>query len=275
MERGAGWQVPSWLSDRRAIGCRLLLSTCLMFLCGLAPAEPAASIVFASGSPQVIGVDGQPRAAVRGSELGSGETIDTGDGRVQLRFRDGASMSLQPATRFRVDDYRYSGEDGRAGADDKGFFSLLKGGLRTISGLIGKGRREQYRVETVVATIGIRGTGYGANLTDDGLRVTTFVGLVEVCNRGGCQLVRPGETALADSPDRKPRLLDSSLALPGSADMVPQLSAPANQQEIPVTGHSAPPTTLPSAPSPSPPPVATSPPSGYSPPASTYSPPLR
>ena len=42
----------------------------------------------------------------------------------------------------------------------RAFFSLLKGGFRSISGLIGKLNHDEYRVSTPVATIGIRGTDY-------------------------------------------------------------------------------------------------------------------
>ena len=37
-------------------------------------------------------------------------------------------------------------------------FSLLKGGFRAITGLIGKTRKDDYSIQTSVATIGIRGT---------------------------------------------------------------------------------------------------------------------
>jgi hypothetical protein len=42
----------------------------------------------------------------------------------------------------------------------RAFFSLLKGGFRSVSGLIGKLNPDEYRVATPVATIGIRGTDY-------------------------------------------------------------------------------------------------------------------
>lgn len=46
-------------------------------------------------------------------------------------------------------------------------FRLLKGGFRTVTGLIGKTDRAQYRVSTQTATIGIRGTDYEVILCDD------------------------------------------------------------------------------------------------------------
>lgn len=42
----------------------------------------------------------------------------------------------------------------------RAIFSLLKGGFRTVSGLIGKINHDEYQVATPVATIGIRGTDY-------------------------------------------------------------------------------------------------------------------
>lgn len=50
------------------------------------------------------------------------------------------------------------------GETSRAFFRLLKGGFRSVSGLIGKANHEDYRVSTPVATIGIRGTRYGARL---------------------------------------------------------------------------------------------------------------
>lgn len=169
----------------------------------LQAAETAANIVFAAGGVSIESPDGTSRPAERGGELKSGETINTAsDGRVQLRFRDGGSFSLQPASRFRVDDFRYGGQDG--GRDDRSFFSLLRGGFRTVSGLIGKQFREQYQVKTSVATIGIRGTAYNASLNDDVLRVNTIQGLVEVCSSVACMQIGQGEGLEVLGRDQKP-----------------------------------------------------------------------
>lgn len=53
----------------------------------------------------------------------------------------------------------------RSGAS-RAFFRLVKGGFRSVSGVIGKLNREDYRVSTPVATIGIRGTVYSARLCE-------------------------------------------------------------------------------------------------------------
>lgn len=207
-------------------------------------AQGAAAIVFASGAAQIVDKDGHARAAVRGGEIVAGETIETSDGRTQLRFRDGASMSLQPATRFRVDEFRFVDQGGKASEDDRGFFSLLKGGFRTLSGLIGKERRQQYKVDAAVATIGIRGTDYSANLTDAGLSVRTFGGLVEVCSDAGCVQVAPGETVVVADRNSLPRkqaqttgvTTDAALPdLPQPKAIEPPEMAPVAPSEAPAT----------------------------------------
>ncbi len=193
-----------------------------LLLCLALPclAENAATVMFSSGGAQIIAPDGQVRPAGRGAELGEGETLETRAGRVQLRFRDGASMSLQPETRFRVDAFHFSAY---GGTGDNAFFSLLKGGFRTLSGLIGKERREQYKVDAVVATIGIRGTDYSALLGEPGLDVATFGGVVEVCNDAGCALVKAGESVRVADRD--------TLPVPGGRRHVPEMgSVPAAPQ---------------------------------------------
>ncbi len=223
-------------------------------------AQGAASALFVSGNAQIVGKDGQTRAAVRGGELFVGETVETADGRVQLRFRDGANMSLQPGTRFRVDEFRFVDQSGKASSDDRGFFSLLKGGFRTLTGLIGKEQREQYKVDAVVATIGIRGTDYSAQLTEAGLALSTFGGLVEVCSSAGCALVAPGETFIVADRNSLPRRQGQAPGgIPGDSRM-PDLPPPKPGELLPAVTPPVPaPSTAPSSHGPS-----------YSPPTGPY-----
>ena len=121
-------------------------------------AASAANVNFSTGSVVGINAAGVQRPLTRGADIGNGDTIRTGEGgRAQIRFSDGAMVSLQPQTEFRIDDYQYSG---KADGKEKGFFSLLKGGLRTITGWSGRSSRESYKVSTSVATIGIRAVSY-------------------------------------------------------------------------------------------------------------------
>lgn len=196
-------------------------------------ADEAAALVFFSGNPLLIAENGQVRPLRKGDSVAAGETIDTVDGRVQLRFRDGASMSLQPGTRFRVDKFRYTGSDGRAASGDGVLMSLLKGSLRTVTGWLGKHDRTQYRIGTTVATIGIRGTEFGATVDGSGLTVATYAGLVEVCSEVGCVEVAPSESVWVRALNARPELRRGAGTGGFKADgAVPE--APVNREVVPV-----------------------------------------
>jgi len=176
-------------------------------------AAGAANVDFAAGSVMAVNSVGVQRPLSKGAEIGNGDTIRTGEGgRAQVRFSDGALVSLQPQTEFRIDNYQYSG---KADEPEKGFFSLLKGGLRTITGLVGRSNRDNYKMSTSVATIGIRGTGYAAGLNPSGdeLKVATAEGLVEVCNDAGCILLASGESGRVQG-NGQPRRNSSHPRLP-------------------------------------------------------------
>ena len=207
-------------------GFRLLVPMVFLLIAGEALAQ-AANVVFSTGSATVIALDGTTRRAERGTVLQVGETVDTGDGKAQLKFRDGATLSLQPGTQFRVEQFRFTEQNGRASEDDVVVMRFLKGALRAVSGLIGKQKREQYRMDTAAGTIGIRGTDYGATMGDGGLSVTTYTGLVEVCNSSGCAQVGPGQTLIVPDANSRPRLQPGNNLpglLPGAA--VPGLPSP-------------------------------------------------
>lgn len=176
-------------------------------------AAGAARADFATGDVRVLAPDGRSRPLTKGAEIHNGELVDTGSGRAQLRFSDGAQVSLAPQTQFRIDDYRYAGrEDG----SEKGLFSLLKGGLRTITGFIGRNNRDNYKLTTTVATIGIRGTEYSVSYGNS-ISVTTGEGTIEVCNAAGCLILNSGETAFVPDANTRPTLTERRTELPPPA----------------------------------------------------------
>lgn len=195
-------------------------------------AEIAASVVFFTGNPQLTAAGGIVRPLKKGDSISSGETIDAADGRVQLRFTDGAGMSLQPGTQLKIDSYRFSGNGSQAVSGDGIAMSLLKGALRTVTGWLGKQDRTQYRIGTSVATIGIRGTEFAATLDDSGLIVSTYVGLVEVCSQVGCAEVAPSETVWVRSSGSRPQLRNGQEGLGLKTDaMLP--ATPVNREAMP------------------------------------------
>jgi hypothetical protein len=180
---------------------RIALAISAAFPLG-AHAATAGRVDFAIGGVNAVRTaDGQLRPLTKGSDINSGETIDTGTGRAQVRFTDGSQVSLQPGTQYRIDDYKFSGKND---GEEKGFFSLVKGGFRTISGLIGKVDRKAYQVSTSTATIGIRGTEYAVVSSQNGVTISAGEGLVEVCNGAGCIILASGESAVVTDQAGKP-----------------------------------------------------------------------
>jgi hypothetical protein len=171
---------------------------------------PAAQVDFAVGNVTAVGANGQSRALGKGAQIEQGDTVNTNRGRAQLRFTDGAYVSLQPESQFRIDQYRF---DGKQDGNEKGLFSLLKGGLRTITGLVGRSNKANYQVTTSVATIGIRGTEYtiqyGQSITG-----TVGEGEINVCNGAGCLSVTNGESYYVGGQDVKPELSGKKTDLP-------------------------------------------------------------
>jgi len=180
-------------------------------------AAPAARVEFVVGGVSATAPSGQTRLLVKGADVVSGEAINTHDGRVQLRFSDGAYVSLQPQTLFRIDDYRY---DGKADGTERGFFSLLKGGMRTITGLVGRTNKRSYQVSTTVATIGIRGTEYTLAYTNS-VAGSVGEGQIDVCNSGGCVPVTSGQAFYVASQNVKPEITAKKTDLPPSQPVGP------------------------------------------------------
>jgi len=106
-----------------------------------------------------VGREGAPqRAAQRAAEFYEGESIVTAAGALaQLRMTDGALMSVRGDTEIKLERFSYAGEQDRNASF---FMSVLKGGLRTITGVIGRQNRERYRITTATVTIGVRGTDF-------------------------------------------------------------------------------------------------------------------
>jgi hypothetical protein len=169
---------------------------------GTAAAVPAARVDFAIGAVTVTGADGGTRPAAKGLELQSGDRVVTGNGRAQLRFTDGAYVSLQPNTDFSIREYRY---DGKTDGSEKGIFGLLRGALRTVTGAIGRVNRSAYQIQTPTATIGIRGTGGLIQVLPDGSTlVTGNKGVWSLTNTAGSVDVPAGKAAKAGPNQRVP-----------------------------------------------------------------------
>lgn len=138
---------------------RLLVSLFVLLYSGTLMAA-SAIVQTATGDVKATRGSGAPVAVAPNAPLESGTTITTGDnGKAILKFEDGQMIVLNSNTTFRISQYQYN----QAKPEKSSMvFSLLKGALRSISGLIGKHNPAGFRLDTPVATIGIRGTDFMA-----------------------------------------------------------------------------------------------------------------
>ena len=137
------------------LGLLTLLTLCLPVS---AWAGIAGRFQFVAGDVRVVGIDGKERPARKGDSISEKESVISGrDGSAQLRMVDEGIVAVRPDTTLRIDEYKFADkEDG----SERGFFSLLKGGFRSITGLIGRVNKDNYGIRTPAATIGIRGTDH-------------------------------------------------------------------------------------------------------------------
>ena len=122
----------------------------------LAQAQVAGKVLVAVGD--VSAVRNERTVTLKtGDEVRTGDTLRVGEAsNMQVRFTDDGLVALKPNTIFRIDDYKFEHQAEK----DTSVFSLVKGGMRTITGLIGKLSRNNYAVKTPTSTIGVRGTFY-------------------------------------------------------------------------------------------------------------------
>lgn len=106
--------------------------------------------------------NGQPVRLQYNSPVEFKDVLRTGpSSSLQVRFVDEGLVSLRENSEFAIEEYRFA----QAKPDEeRAFFRLIKGGFRSVTGLIGRARHASYRVQTQTATIGIRGTDYAARL---------------------------------------------------------------------------------------------------------------
>ncbi|OEZ63279.1 FecR domain-containing protein [Duganella sp. HH105] len=140
----------------------------LLALCGMAgagwAAQVAGTIVQLSGPLLAKKADGVVRILSMRSEVESGDTLVTEKNTyAMVKFIDNSEITLKPATTFKVENFSY--DAGKPDADNASF-NLVKGGLRSVTGLLGKRNKEKFAMKTPSATIGIRGTTFIADIVE-------------------------------------------------------------------------------------------------------------
>ena len=123
----------------------------------------AASVLFSDGVVTSNGGGQGYRVIGKGSRLAEGETITTGERSFAIiEFADKSRTTLRPDTALNIEQFRYA----NVAESDGMLLRLLRGGVRAVTGLIGKARPEAVKFGTTNATIGIRGTQFDARICE-------------------------------------------------------------------------------------------------------------
>lgn len=158
------------------------ITAAFIFLCfsnAWADNSPIGVIIFVSGKAFAKNASNVERPLRRSAKIYNGDTLITHkDSHLQARFVDGAIVALREDSALKIGDYEYKSPTKK----ENSALSLIKGGFRTISGKIGK---QNYKVSTAMATIGIRGTHYEAVVNNGKLYVAVWRGGVKIDNDAG------------------------------------------------------------------------------------------
>jgi len=184
-------------------------------------AAAQATVQFLSGTMHVQRADGTVRLLSEKSELKVGDLVTTErDSYAQVKFTDGGQVTLRPESQVKLDEYSFSEKE----PQKDGFaLALLKGGLRAVTGLVGKrGNKDAYQMRTATATVGIRGTDFVLIVIPQGgqggLAAGTYVnvaqGAVGFVAGGAELLVGAGQTGFSQSSGLPARLIPQPPNLP-------------------------------------------------------------
>lgn len=198
----------------------------LLLSCGAdaAAASAIAKVTQLEGQAWAYGEGVPMRSLAEDDEVSRMAKIITGkNATLTLEFTDGTQLVLGAKTSIRLDQYDF--QPRQAAADDDGLFSfstsILSGVVRTVTGAIAKARPRSVRFKTTVATIGIRGTHFTAEVQDTSATVILLAqengspnNAIEVSNQfGKVEIDEAGygtEIPDATSPPSPPRKMTMS-----------------------------------------------------------------
>ncbi|MBZ2209308.1 FecR family protein [Massilia sp. R798] len=144
----------------------------------LALAAEAGKVIFVAGNAQVL-----DRQAAEGTAVQEGDMLQTGaDGFLYIKTIDNGLFILRPNTKARIVTYHV---DANNPANTRIKLDLISGVARSRSGDAVKQARQNFRFNTPVAAIGVRGTDFTVFTDDDTSRVSVITGGIVVSGFAG------------------------------------------------------------------------------------------
>ena len=141
-----------------------IVSGALLLMMPAAHASVAAEV----GSAQMIRgtvtatlQEQDPRTLQKTSPVFETDMIKTGaKSFAVIKLKDGTRITIRPDSELGIKKYTF--EEGKEEAE----YNLVKGGMRALTGLMGKSNPDATSVKTQYATMGIRGTSYDVRMCD-------------------------------------------------------------------------------------------------------------
>jgi preprotein translocase subunit YajC len=193
---------------------RCLVLSLLFWCVQASAAQVAGMVVQVSGAMSARSPTGAVKALQLKSEVESGDTLVTSAGTYAVvRFIDNSELALKPGTTVRIDQFAFDETKPEA---DVAAYTLVKGGLRSMTGLLGKRNKDKFAMKTPSATIGIRGTTFfleyltGKGDVDaspglePGLHVHVSTGGISIVNSAGEFRYDPGQFGFIKDDKTKP-----------------------------------------------------------------------
>lgn len=142
-------------------------------------AASVGEVIFTVGE---VKIQGSNATLKRGDTLNVGQTLLTGsNGHVHIRFIDQAFVSVRPGSELLIEQYLYDQAEPK---NNRIKFSLVKGTSRFITGKAGQAAKQNFRLNTPVAAVGIRGTDFVAQADAFVTRVSVQQGGVTMSSYG-------------------------------------------------------------------------------------------
>ncbi len=186
----------------------------------VAHAATAGQVTHLSGTLSAKRADGTSKLLSVKSEVLEGDTLGTeSETYARVKFADGGEVVLRPGTQLKIESYAYNAARPES---DNIVMNMFKGGLRAVTGLVGKRSREKVSFHTETATIGIRGTHFGALLCQNdcggvpttggqpppnGLHVDVTNGAITMSNAAGTVQINAGQFGFVPNANTQPTIV--------------------------------------------------------------------
>ncbi|MBA4387185.1 MAG: hypothetical protein C0404_04330 [Verrucomicrobia bacterium] len=122
-------------------------------------------VIAIEGKATALGVNGKLRDLALGSTVYLDDKINTqASAKIQVMFEDESLISQGEKSELVIDKYVYDPQNAKTASSS---MKLIKGVFRVISGKVADLNPERFKVQTKMATIGIRGCELGFRLNND------------------------------------------------------------------------------------------------------------